>query len=159
LNNKLTISDAFDKYATTIQIMCYMYLSDHHLAEDAVSETFLHAYTHLDSFKGKSSLKTWLVRIAINVCKDMIKKERLTAIPTENIALLKDEQPDYTNHSLGEAIKLLPTDLREIVILYYYMEYKTYEIAKLLDIPRTTVNYRLLAAKKELKVLLKEAQS
>lgn len=51
--------------------MCCMYLRDMNMAEDAVQETFLKAYNALSSFRGDSSEKTWLYRIAVNVCNDM----------------------------------------------------------------------------------------
>lgn len=51
--------------------VCCLYLRDAALAQDAVQETFLKAYRHMDAFQGRSSEKTWLLRIAINTCKDM----------------------------------------------------------------------------------------
>jgi len=51
--------------------LCCMYLKDVNMAEDTVQEAFLKAYQHMDSFRGESSEKSWLYRIAINVCNDM----------------------------------------------------------------------------------------
>jgi RNA polymerase sigma factor (sigma-70 family) len=59
------------QYGNALQRMCYVYLRDAALAEDAVQETFLKVYRHLDAFRGESSEKTWLMHIAVNTCRDM----------------------------------------------------------------------------------------
>ena len=59
------------EYEVILLRTCYMYLHDKALAEDATQETFLKAYKALDSFRGESSEKTWLMRIAMNTCRDM----------------------------------------------------------------------------------------
>lgn len=58
------------QYEVILLRTCYMYLHDKALAEDATQETFLKAYKALDSFCGESSEKTWLMRIAMNTCRD-----------------------------------------------------------------------------------------
>ena len=55
-----------DEYGNTVLRMCYLYLKDYQLAEDAVQETFIKAMKSYESFEHKSSEKTWLIRIAIN---------------------------------------------------------------------------------------------
>ncbi len=50
--------------------MCCLYLNDRHLEEDAVQDTFVKAYRSLARFRGDCSEKTWLMRIAINTCKN-----------------------------------------------------------------------------------------
>jgi len=60
-----------DFYQTSLLRMCYLNLHDLGLAEDAVQETFVKAYRAMPSFRGDSDVKTWLMRIAINTCRDM----------------------------------------------------------------------------------------
>ena len=59
-----------DAYQFSLRRMCCAILRDRALAEDAVQETFLKAYKTLDTFRKESSEKTWLMRIAINTCRD-----------------------------------------------------------------------------------------
>ena len=61
------------QYGTALLRMCCLYLRDYSLAEDAVQETFLKAYARLDSFRGDCSEQTWLMKIAINTCRDMLR--------------------------------------------------------------------------------------
>jgi len=65
------ISQWIRDYEKELLRLCFVYLKDAALAEDAVQETFIKAYKHLEGFRGDASPKTWLVRIAVNVCKDM----------------------------------------------------------------------------------------
>ena len=60
-------------YEKELLRLCCVYLRDIELARDAVQETFLKAYRRMDKFEGKASEKTWLMRIAINTCKDMLR--------------------------------------------------------------------------------------
>lgn len=59
--------------ATEILRLCFLYLKNREDAEDAAMETFSRALTNSGSFRGGAQPQTWLVRIAINVCKDMLK--------------------------------------------------------------------------------------
>ena len=61
------------EYGDAVLRMCFLYLKDYHLAEDAAQETFIKAMKHYDSFNRKSSEKTWLTRIAINCCKNIMR--------------------------------------------------------------------------------------
>ena len=67
------ISRLAEKYQLSLLRLCFAYLHDRTLAEDAVQETFLKAYRSISSFRNESSEKTWLSHIAINCCRDMNK--------------------------------------------------------------------------------------
>lgn len=60
-------------YGDTIFRMCFLYLKDYQLAEDATQETFIKALTSYEKFEHNSSEKTWLIRIAINCCKNIMR--------------------------------------------------------------------------------------
>ena len=61
------------QYQTDLLRICYIQLHDTALAEDAVQETYLKAYRSMPAFRGDCSEKTWLMRIAVNVCRDMLR--------------------------------------------------------------------------------------
>lgn len=56
------------QHKTQLMRMAYLYLGDLSLAEEAVQDTFIKAYAHLERFRSESSAETWLTRIAINTC-------------------------------------------------------------------------------------------
>ena len=62
-----------NQYQTSLLRLCYMQLNDKALAEDAVQETFLKAYKGMEAFRADSTEKTWLMRIAVNTCRDMLR--------------------------------------------------------------------------------------
>ena len=66
-----TFTELVNAHQTSLLRMCYLNLHDSGLAEDAVQETFVKAYRALPAFRGDSDPKTWLMRIAINTCRDM----------------------------------------------------------------------------------------
>ena len=64
-----------NEYGDAIFRMCYLYLKDYHLAEDATQDTFINAMKSYDTFQNKSTEKTWITRIAINCCKNIIRTQ------------------------------------------------------------------------------------
>lgn len=157
-----TIENLYHSHARNIQRMCYLYLGDMAASEDAMQETFLKAYEKYPFFRGKSDVKTWLTRIAINTCKDMQRRNA-----RKNCFLIA-EIPENAQHSadvpensidrilVSNAIRQLPCELREVVILFYYQELSTKTIGTILHIPRTTVEFRLKKARGELRKMIRE---
>ena len=66
-----TIERLMRTWQTPLLRLCYVQLKDRALAEDAVQETFVKAYRNWEQFRGESSEKNWLCKIAVNVCRDM----------------------------------------------------------------------------------------
>ena len=62
-----------EQYGSSLLRMCALYLKDADLAQDAVQETFIRAYRHIEDYRGESSERTWLTAIAINVSRDMLR--------------------------------------------------------------------------------------
>ena len=137
-----------------------MYLKDNELAKDATQETFLKAYSKLNSFKELSSYNTWLTSIAINTCKNIIRntKYKKSEIPLEDInhSIESYDTDIDKKYSVSEAVSILSQDYKEVILLRYYRDLQIKDISKILKIPETTVNYRLLKAKSLLKDILKE---
>ena len=146
-----------DKYEKDLIRMCCAYLRDLSMAEDAVQETFLKAYKGLDSFKGNSSEKTWLIRIAINVCNDMRRSSWFRfidqKIDVERLQIPKWEQNDVSISLMMEIMRL-PRKYMEAILLYYYEDMKVAEIAEMLGISDTVISRRLKKAREMLKGML-----
>ena len=144
------------RYELSVKRMCCAIVQDAALAEDAAQETFLRAYRALDGFRSESSEKTWLMRIAINVCKDMRRSgwfrfidRRVDPSRLPEPAACTDEQQE-----LSMLVMQLPRRLLEVVLLYYYQGMTTRETAAALGIPQQTVVSRLQSARKRLRISL-----
>ena len=144
-------------YQVPLLRLCYVQLQDKALAEDAVQETFLKACNGLGTFRGESSEKTWLTRIAMNVCRDYQRgswfKHTDRSI-TPDMLQIGEVQPDTEDMDLSLAVMKLPRKLREAVLLYYYQDMGTEEMAKALGITQSTVSYRLQKGREKLRKLL-----
>jgi RNA polymerase sigma-70 factor, ECF subfamily len=92
-----------DSYRRDLQLHCYRILGSFHDAEDAVQETLLAAWRSISSFEGRSSLRTWLLRIATNRCLNMLRAGRKEK-PAENLSEVKLPKPTR----LGEILWLEP---------------------------------------------------
>ncbi len=139
--------------------LCFAYLGDPSLAEDAVQETFFKAWKHFGRFRGEAEEKTWLTRIAINTCKDLLKSSwfRNTDRSVTPETLPEGSAPfEERDDTVTRAVMSLPDKLREAVLLRWYQGLSLEEMVKVLRLPRSTVNYRLKKAKTMLKGELEE---
>lgn len=146
-NNAELISQWIRSYEKDLLRLCCLYLKDVTLAEDAVQETFLKAYKHLPSFRGGSSVRTWLVRIAINVCKDMRRSAWFrilcTSVELDGLQIAAPEGNHEIHSALVAEIMRLPVPCKEVVLLYYYEGFTQAEIAETLHVSVPTVHRRL----------------
>lgn len=141
-------------YEDSLLRMCFLYLRDQSLAEDALQETFLKAYRSMHTFRGASGEKTWLMRIAINTCKDM---RRLSWFRRVDLRTALEDLPEgsypFTPQDdwLVREIMGLSSRYREVVLLRYYQNMPVAEVAKALGIPASTAYARLKKAQGILK--------
>lgn len=155
--SELDLERLIEQYGDGLLRLCLLYLKDYGLAEDAVQETFLRAYRSWHKFEGRSSEKTWLTAIAINVCKNMLRSPwKRRTVGEEALAQLKTENPAMPDPTVARAVMRLPKDQRIAVILFYVQEMKIREIAQALEIPQATVSSRLNRARRKLRAELKE---
>ena len=150
------------QYQGALLRMCGLYLRDRTAAEDAVQETFLKAYKHLNSFRADSTERTWLMSIAINTCRDMNRsawlrhtEKRIT--PEELTIAVPPRSEDAL--ALAEAIRRLPAKHREVILLYYYQDMTIQEVAAALHAAPSTILKRLRQAEGKLRLSLTEDES
>ena len=138
---------------------CYLILRDAALAEDAVQETFLKAWRAHGNYRGEAAEKTWLMRIAMNTCRDMLRggwfrrvdrKVDMADLPE---AAAPFAEPDDT---IIRAILSLPDGLRQVITLRYYQGLSVQEVADVLHIHRRAVHYRLDKAERALGAALED---
>ena len=143
------------QYGDGLMRICLLYLKDYASAEDAVQETFLRAYKSYSSFEGRSSEKTWLTTIAVNVCKNMLRSPwRKRNAGEEALETLRTEDPSLPDPTVSRAVMRLPDEQRTAVILYYVQGMKIREIAKALNVPTQTISSRLSRARSKLRAKL-----
>ena len=151
-----------EQYQTDLLRMCYIQLHDTALAEDAVQETFIKAYKAMPAFRGDCSEKTWLMRIAVNTCRDLLHSawfrhldRRITPehLPEPLV------QPDEDAINLTFEVMRLSQKDREVILLYYYEAMTTEEIAQTLGVAKSTVSTRLEQGRQKLCQALERRRS
>ena len=150
------IERLMDVYGRSLKRMCCLYLKDVSLAEDAAQETFLRAWRHLGTFRRESSEKTWLMRIAMNVCRDMLRtswfRRMDRRVTPEELPLVSEQEEERP--LLAQEVMALPPKYREPILLYYYQGMNTKDMAEALGISFNTAKSRLLRARALLKTRL-----
>ena len=130
-------------------------------AEDLAQETFIRAYQQLDSFAGTAKFSSWLYRIAINACLNWqqreIRRERIQTRwaetdPGMSPAPAGSDEPGQT---VQAALMKLPAKQRAAIVLTVYDGHNHAEAAKILGCSETTVSWRIFAARRKLKRLLR----
>ena len=115
--------------------------------EDAVQDALLRAWTRRDTLRQPQYFETWLVRILINECRNQYRKHPAAeAELPDNLSI-----PACETSILFDAMMALSEKYRIILELHYIEGYKTREVAKLLGLPESTVKWRLVHGRKELK--------
>lgn len=139
-----------EQYQSSLLTLCYAYLHERQLAEDAVQETFLKAYKALDSFRGECKEKTWLTTIAVNVCRSVRRSAWMVrvnhAVTPEDIPTAVWDNYDQEAADLATAIQRLPDKLKEVILLYYYQEMTMTEIAQIVGVSPSMVSRRIKKA-------------
>ena len=151
-----TLERLIEENQVPLKRLCYLYLHDQCMAEDAVQETFVKAYRALKDFRGEASEKTYLTRIAINTCRDMLRtgwfRHVDRRVSPEDLPSRQETDPYH--REVAAAVMNLPRKLREVILLYYYRGLTMEEIAETLEISQPAVSGRMKRAREKLKTEL-----
>jgi len=159
-------SEAFDliaeRHRRAIYRLCYRFAGNHEDASDLCQDVFLRAFRGLRTFKGNSSLSTWLYRIGVNVCLN-----RASARPPATEPLDARQRPDTQEESAPErilreerarqvraAVAKLPPKQRAALVLRIYQEMSHQEIAEALGSSVGAVKANVFHALQNLKKML-----
>lgn len=127
-------------------------LSNEEDVVDAMQETTMICFEKITSLKKPQYFKTWLIRILINQCNDIIRKAKREWIG-ETYVSDTSTTAEMDHWEFVQILQGLDEKYRLIVILYYVEELKVREIAKLLDMRVSTVKTRLARGREELRVM------
>jgi RNA polymerase sigma-70 factor, ECF subfamily len=170
--------EAFSHFVRTYQRRVYglalRFLRDAGEAECVAQETFLKAYQALATFRGGSTFETWITRIAINKCRDRLKRKRLVVYfhqraaddfdgeESEDRAPSPEPTPERMLHAkqiqarLREAIGELSPRQRTVFVLKHMEERSIPEIANLLELDSGTVKSHLFRAANKIRERLRD---
>ena len=153
-----SFNELIRRWERPIYALAYRVIGREEDARDVCQETFLRAFRALKGFRGQAKFSSWLYRIALNLCRDWVRRERRTPVvqapegidlmdlaavgaPTESIEDLVARK-DLTR-TVERAMALLPEEQRTAIILKEYHGLTFQEIAELIGCPLSTVKTRL----------------
>ena len=132
-----------------------LYLGGESAAVDAVDEAFYKGFCGYKKLRQPEFFDTWLTRILINVCNNELRRRKRELSMDE---LPETAQEQFDALPLKEALRRLPKDLREVIVLRYFTGLTLEETARTLDIPRGTVSTRQKKALALLRLELADGQ-
>ncbi len=159
------------RWERPIYALAYRVIGRDEDARDVAQETFLRAFRALPGFKGQGKFSSWLYRIALNLCRDWIRRKKRTPIvdmpeDVDFIEMAADQGPvesiedlvarNEMSRIVAEGMKLLPDEQRTAIVLKEYHGLTFQEIADLQGCPLSTVKTRLYQG---LSVLRKQLES
>lgn len=145
----LDFDSIYKRWSSFVYNACLGMLGGPDDAQDAMQETFVQVYKRLGSFRGESSLKTWIYRIAINKCIEHHRRKPV------NVSVLQDWLPE-DGHScedilreihVREAVLQLTPRHRAVIVLFYFQQLSYEEMADALGLSVNQVRMRLHRAK------------
>jgi RNA polymerase sigma-70 factor (ECF subfamily) len=162
------LTQLIDEHASAVYHVAFGVLRDPQLAEDVVQETMIKAWRSLGEFRGESSTRTWVLRIARNTAIDALRRRRERSVAPADLQHDEDGSTvdDPARRAEGRAeVELLRAALasldelsRTIVVLREVEGLSYQEIADTLEVPIATVKTRLLRARRALDSALRDEE-
>ena len=143
------VNRAIELYADMIKKICMLHLKNHADTEDIFQTVFLKYMTASPVFENQEHEKSWLIRVTINACHDLIRsffRSKTVSLDAVSEQLSELSIPD---RDVLEAVLSLPVQYKDVVYLYYYEGYSAVEIAGILHKKVNTI-YTLLSRAKAL---------
>lgn len=144
MRDESEINRAVEEYADMVRRVCFYHLKNREDTEDVFQNVFLKYMLCDKPFKDREHEKAWLLRVAINACKDYVKSFfRRNAIPLETLREMEAGGMEEHREIL-EAVLALPGKYKDVIYLHYYEGYSAFEIGRILGKKENTV-YSLLS--------------
>ena len=162
----MTFWDIYYEYQPRVRKFAVSFVKDQWVADDITQDTFEKVQGHHDQLKDPAKLSAWIFRIAYNLCQDHFRntqKELHNGRMLAGQVQLQDVLPldkklelHQMNQCVQDKVRLLPENLKSVLIMYDVMGFRQKEIAEILAITPGNVKTRLHRARKKLKVILEK---
>ena len=156
LNPSDAVENALNLFGDAVLRLAYSYLKTREDAEDVVQDTLIRLMQSEEIFENEEHMKAWMLRVAANLCKDILKSSRRQ----KEVAMVEGyEEGVEDEYNTGEndvmkAVMSLPEKYRSVIHLYYFEEYATKEIAEITGKKEATVRSLLKRGREKLESVL-----
>ena len=145
------------RYEAKLRRIAWRFLHDHALAEDAAQDAFLKAYRQLGDFDASRRFGPWLFRIAVNLCLDLLRKQKRRGRPMRwesagdpadpGPAVSAEIERDELRRQVRRVVDGLPLKYRTVLVLRDLEGFTCSEVAAIVHSPEATVRWRLSRAR------------
>ena len=153
-DNVSQVQRLVEEYGTMLYQVALVNLCHRFDAEDAVQETYLRYCRKRPSFDSAEHERAWLIRVCINICRDMQRARlRHPHVSVENLQVIYEETESLEED--GEVLRRLlslPAKYKTVLLLHYVRELSVKEIAAMLSLSEAAVHKRLWRAREKLKL-------
>lgn len=147
-----------EQYIDTVYRVAFNYLKSSADADDVTQDVFFRLLNEKKTFQSDDHVKNWLIRVAVNQCKNIVRSRWWKTESYEDYAAsLTFDNPSHS--ALFYAVMELPKKYRLPIYLHYYEGYSTQEIGAILKLPKNTVCTHLKRGRELLREALQEANS
>ena len=166
-DREAVVEEIIERYGDKILRLCFVQLGNIEEAEDATQEIFLKVFKSIKKYNGDSSIYTWIYKITINTCFDILKKRN--RLRYDDISLyinfIKDEKDtemiilkNLTSKSIRVALMKIPEKYRVLLYMFYFEELKISEISTILNEKENTIKTRLKRGKAALRRVIEKEE-
>lgn len=166
-DREAVVEEIIDVYGDKILRLCFIQLGNVEEAEDATQEVFLKVFKNIKKYNGDSSIYTWIYKITINTCFDILKKRN--KLRYDDISLyinfIKDEKDtemiilkNLTSKSIRVVLMKIPEKYRVLLYMFYFEELKISEISTILNEKENTIKTRLKRGKAALRRVIEKEE-
>ncbi|MDR0222757.1 MAG: sigma-70 family RNA polymerase sigma factor [Oscillospiraceae bacterium] len=149
-------AESVRKYRDTVFRVALGYVKNVYDADDIAQNVFFKMYKKQKSFVTEEAEKAWLIRVAINESKDLLKSawKKNASDLDESVAA-----PSNGDTGLIDYVKGLKPKYRTVIYLFYYERYSSKEIARILKMPQSTVTTQLNRAREQLREIITKEEN
>ncbi len=141
------LEQVMDTYGNMLFRLCFVMLTNSADAEDALQETMLKYYRKAPTFSGEEHRKAWLITVATNQCRDMLRF-RVKHPLAEDTDIYEYKKEGSGSSGILDALMTLPEKFRLVLVLHYVEEYPVKEIARIIGKTPSAVKMRLQKGRK-----------
>jgi len=161
------LNDLMKAYSKDVWNYAFILTKNKETSDDLMQEVFLNAYRRIHTFRGESSVKTWLLKMTRNASLNYLKSAFFRKVilvekifPKGQTRSAEQEMMSrIQTKAIWELVLRLPVKYREVILLEAHYEYTEHEMAELLGVSRGTVKSRLHRARAKVERALKEADA
>ncbi|MCR4435716.1 MAG: sigma-70 family RNA polymerase sigma factor [Clostridiales bacterium] len=150
-----SFAELVSRYKKLIYSVVYKFINDREEVDDISQEVFIRIYKSLVGYNPQYKFSTWSVKIATNLCLDIIRKKKVNSVPMEEIERVSTEEDTPERKYLSkeraleirQAIMELPEKYRTPILLYHQKGASYKEMSRMLNQPMSIIKNRLFRAR------------